>query len=56
VVNATPRPLYARERDAFYRRLDGTQDQSGRDRKTLTVTGIKIGIQKRINIYKINKI
>jgi len=41
VVNATPRPLYPREktRYPFYTRLGGTQGRSGRVRKISPPTG-----------------
>jgi hypothetical protein len=43
VINATPQPLYLRERDQYplYRRLGGLQAQSGRVRNILPPTGIR---------------
>ena len=43
VINATPRPLYLRERDPYplYRRLGGPQDRYGRVQKISPPTGIR---------------
>ena len=40
MVNATPRPLYPRERDPLYRRVGGSRSQPGRVRKISPPPGL----------------